>query len=113
MRYDDTRIYRRSLELIELSKEVMRRLPVGYGFLTDQLRRASSSVVLNFAEGFSKPSAREQRRFFNISRASAYEVAAILDVALCFEVIAPEHHQRGRDLCDHLAAMLTRFRQYS
>jgi four helix bundle protein len=111
MKHDDTRIYRRSLELVALSKAVNHELPVGYGFLVDQLRRASSSVALNFSEGYSKPSPREQRRFFNIARASAYEVAAIFDVAYAFDVIRPEHHERGRDICDHIAAMITRFRR--
>ena len=80
MQHENTRIYQRSLELVALSKTVMNELPVGYGFLADQLRRAASSVALNFSEGYSKPSSREQRRFFNMARASAYEVSAIFDV---------------------------------
>ena len=88
----------------------MEALPTGYGFLTDQLRRAASSITLNFSEGYSKPSPREQRRFFNIAKASCYEVAAILDVAQRFGVVDEHLHEKGRDLCDHIAAMLSRFR---
>ena len=75
MRHDNTRIYQRSLELIDVSREVIDAMPVGYGFLTDQLRRASSSVVLNFSEGYPKHSIKEQRRFFRMAKASCYEVA--------------------------------------
>ena len=37
------------------------------GFLKNQLDRASSSVVLNLAEGFGKRSAKDQKRFYSIS----------------------------------------------
>jgi len=110
MQFDDTRIYRTSLELVSLCREVIDDLPVGYGFLADQLRRAASSVVLTFAEGYGKGSAAEQRRFFRIARGSACEVAAALDVAACMGVVSATRCERGRELCDHLARMLTRFR---
>ncbi len=45
-----------------------------------------------------------------IARGSAYEVAAALDVGLGFGAVSPAHHQHGKELCDHLAAMLTKFR---
>jgi len=110
MKHDNTRIYQRSLELIDVSKEVMDAMPIGYGFLVDQLRRAASSVPLNFSEGYPKASIKEQRRFFRMAKASCYEVAAIFDVAQRFGVIRPDLHERGRDICDHVAAMLTKFR---
>ena len=110
MHYVDTRLYQRSLELIDLAKAVMGQLPTGYGFLKDQLRRASSSVVLNFCEGYGRSGPQDRRKFFNIARASAHEVAAILDVASRFGVIGRELHKQGWDLCDHVSAMLYRFR---
>lgn len=110
MKHDNTRIYRRSLELIALCKQVLDSLPPGYAFLADQLRRASASIVLNFSEGYSKRSHREQRRYFDIARGSAYEVSAIFDVADRFGIIEEGLHATGKDVCDHLAAMLTLFR---
>ncbi len=110
MQHDDTLIYQRSLELIRVIKHVIDELPPGYGFLADQLRRAASSVALNFSEGYGKSTPAEQRRYFRIARGSAYEVAAALDVAIGFEAVSPERQAQGKDLCDHLAAMLTRFR---
>lgn len=110
MQHDDTHIYQRSLELVRLVHTVVSELPPGYAFLADQLRRAASSVALNFSEGYGKSTPGDQRRFFRIARGSAYEVAAALDVGQCFGAVGPELHARGKDLCDHLAAMLTRFR---
>ena len=55
-------------------------------------------------------SPKDQRRYFHTSRASAYEVAAILDVAEGFGVLGKGYHTEGKDICDHLAAMLSNFR---
>lgn len=111
MQYDNTKIYRRAIELVALCQRVLNELPVGYGFLSDQLKRAACSVPLNFAEGYAKGSLKEQRRFFRIARGSACEVAAIFDVAHTMGVIRDVDHAIGKELCDHLARMLTRFRR--
>jgi len=104
-----TRIYPRTLELVDLAREVLDALPPGYAFLADQLRRAAASTSLNFAEGCGKESKRDRRRFFMAARGSAYEVAAVLDVGQRLGVIRSDVRQRGHLICDHLAAMLTRF----
>ena len=49
--------------------------------LRDQLLRASSSVVLNTAEGFGSSSRGVKRRHYEIARGSAMECVAILDLA--------------------------------
>ncbi len=54
------------------------RLP---SYLRDQLLRASSSVVLNLAEGSGKDSILDRKRFYNIAMGSVREVQAILDLA--------------------------------
>lgn len=110
MQHTHSRIYRTSLQLIELARRVLGELPPGYGFLGDPLRRAAASVTLDFAEGCGKRSVRGRRRFFDIARGSVYEVAAVLDVADGFGVLHRGLHGEGQELCDHLGAMLTRFR---
>jgi four helix bundle protein len=110
MKHDDTRIYRRSMQLVEIARDTQDQLPTGYAFLADQLRRAASSIPLNFAEGCGKSTPRDRRRYFHSARASAYEVAAILDVAQRFGVIDANLHTEGKEACDHIAAMLSNFR---
>ncbi len=68
MNYRTTRIYLRSLDLIDLVARVVRTLPPGYAFLADQIRRSSSSVPLNYLEGCGRSGAADRRRFFAISK---------------------------------------------
>ncbi len=110
MLHTDTRIYRHSLELARLAARVVDKLPRGQAHLADQLRRASASITLNFAEGCGKGSPKDRQRYFLAARGSANEVVAILDVALAWGALAPDTHRVTRELADHLAAMLSRFR---
>lgn len=69
------------------------RWPRGNGYLTDQLKRAISSALLNLVEGNQRNSGKERERFFEISRGSLGEVAAILDLAEMLRFMNPQSHQ--------------------
>jgi four helix bundle protein len=58
--------------------------------LVQQLRRAAVSVHLNVAEGCSRKSEQERKRFFEISRGSLIEIDAGLDVASDLEYVQKE-----------------------
>ena len=49
--------------------------------LTQQIRRAAISVYLNIAEGCSRKSLLERKRFFELSRGSLIEIDAAIDIA--------------------------------
>jgi len=49
--------------------------------MVQQIRRAALSVHLNLAEGCSRKSQAERKRFFEISRGSLIEIDAALDIA--------------------------------
>ncbi len=49
--------------------------------MIQQIRRAALSVVLNIAEGCSRKSEAERKRFFEISRGSLIEIDAAFDIA--------------------------------
>lgn len=51
-----------------------------FGMIT-QIRRATLSVHLNVAEGCSRKSESERKRYFEIARGSVIEIDAALDVA--------------------------------
>ncbi len=49
--------------------------------MVQQIRRAALSVHLNIAEGCSRKSENERKRYFEISRGSLIEVDTALDIA--------------------------------
>lgn len=51
-----------------------------FGMIT-QIRRAALLVHLNIAEGFSRKSEAERKRYFEISRGSIIEIDAAMDIA--------------------------------
>lgn len=55
--------------------------------MTQQLRRAALSIQLNIAEGSSRKSPIERRRFYEISRGSLVEVDTIFDLAIDLEYL--------------------------
>lgn len=50
--------------------------------IISQLRRAALSVHLNVAEGCSRKSVAERKRFYEIARGSIIEIDAALDIAV-------------------------------
>jgi four helix bundle protein len=110
MRQDETRVYRSAMELVQLTTRVVDRLPEGFGFLAEQLRRATCSVPLSFTEGSARCRLREQRRYFHRAGASAREVGALLDVAHRFGLVRGVDHDAGKELCDELELLLRAYR---
>lgn len=60
-----------------------------YG-LTNQLRRASVSVISNLSEGCARNSKLERKRFFEIARSSLVEIDTQLEVCKDLEYINDE-----------------------
>ncbi len=58
--------------------------------MMQQLRRAALSVQLNIAEGSSRKSAVERRRFYEISRGSLIEIDTIFDLSMALEYLEKE-----------------------
>lgn len=62
--------------------KLIRILPADEKFgMATQIRRAALSVHLNIAEGASRKSDAERKRFYEIARGSIVEIDAALDIA--------------------------------
>ena len=104
-------VYQLAIEFIATANELVANYPPGTTHLRDQLSRASTSIVLNIAEGageFSKP---EKARFYRMARRSATECAAVLDVLHEIKIVERERTRVGRDLLLRVVSMLTRMVQ--
>ena len=99
-------VYQFSLDLVVLADDVVQGLPKGRGHLADQLSRASTSIVLNIAEGAGKYSKADKRRYYLTACGSATECAAILDVCSRLGLINQDLHGRGKTLLERIVAML-------
>lgn len=75
-------IYHDSKSLTLECYKITRHFPGDERFaMVQQIRRAALSVHLNLAEGASRRSQAERRRFFEIARGSVIEVDAALGIA--------------------------------
>ncbi len=75
-------VYKFSSQVTLECYQITKRFPSEEKFgLVQQIRRASISVHLNLAEGCSRKSAVERRRFYEISRGSLIELDAAIGIA--------------------------------
>ncbi len=93
--HEKLRAYQEALQFAAWVEPIIERLP-GKLSARDQLDRASTSIVLNIAEGNGKRSHPDRCRFFDISRGSALESAACLDVLVARNKIAPDDVAAGK-----------------
>ena len=106
--HEDLDVYRRAIDFVVIADEVATSLQRGRGYLADQLRRASTSIALNIAEGAGEFSRCEKSRFYRIAKRSTTECAAILDVCVRLKLSDIESIEEGRKLLLRVVAMLTR-----
>ena len=77
--HEKLRAYQEALRFVAWVEPLVEALPAKLA-ARDQLERASTSIVLNIAEGNSKRSHADRCRYLDIARGSALECAACLDV---------------------------------
>jgi four helix bundle protein len=99
-------VYLVALEFVVFANEVVERLPRGRSHLADQLTRASTSIVLNLAEGAGKLSKPDKRRYYLTARGSATESAALLDVCLRLRLLGEAEHRGGKERIVRVVSML-------
>ena len=80
--------------------------------MTQQLRRAALSIQLNIAEGSSRKSQIERRRYYEISRGSVIEIDTILDIAVELEYFKEEDLTQTGDLIIKTFQMLSKMIVY-
>ena len=77
-------------------------------YLSDQLKRAMTSVILNTSEGNGRSSLKERKRFFNIAAASAKESASAFDIAYAFGLISQVEYRNMQDSLLQIVKMLSK-----
>jgi four helix bundle protein len=86
LNHQNLKVYKTSRDLSLHCYRITKVFPVEEKYaMTQQIRRAALSVYLNIAEGSSRKSEAERRRFFEIARGSLIEIDAALDIAFLLE----------------------------
>ena len=99
-------VYAIALDFLVFANELIESLPRGRSHLADQLTRASTSIVLNLAEGAGKLSKADKRRYYLTARGSATESAALLDVCLRLKLVGEAEHRAGKAMVVRVVSML-------
>ena len=102
--FEEFPVYKKGLELIKEINVLCYKVKGGqFSFLKNQIRRASSSIILNIAEGSTKWNKKDKMNFYRISQASTNECLAAVDLFLAFELINNECAQPIKDRLQDIA----------
>jgi len=101
-------VYKCAMEFLAVVAEIIEQIPRGYSFLAGELKRASTSMPQNIAEGSGKPGKADRARYFGIAKGSAMECGSILDVCSVMKLVEMPLLQKGSDLVHRIVSMLSR-----
>ncbi len=101
-------VYKASIEFLAIATDILEKLPSGSTVISNQLDRASLSIVLNIAEGAGKQTAPDKHKFFGIAKGSAMECGGIFDALLVKRKIDRESFVTGKKLLIRIVSMLSK-----
>ena len=113
MGYRELKIYERSYKAGLAIYRLTSKYPTEerYG-MTGQMRRASTSIPLNIAEGYAKRTSQQEfRRFLLMALGSANEMSVLLDYSCDLGYITEEEHEKASKEYDEIGRMLSAFIQ--
>jgi four helix bundle protein len=104
--FENLKVYQRALEYVYFVYKVTKTFPKEELFsLTDQFRRAATSICLNIAEG-SGGSKTEFKHYLKLSRRSSRECVAITEISYRQSYINGEIKKQSRLFCTEISKML-------
>lgn len=112
-RFREWDIYQDAREFRKIVNSLLKDFPKTEIYaLTDQTRRALSSIILNIAEGANKNSDKDTRVYVNRAHGSLDEVVACMDCALDDGYITKEQVAEVGEKAESLAKRLRGFTSY-
>ena len=106
--FEELPVWQKARELVKYVYDLTRKEAFSRDFsLVDQIRRASTSVMYNTAEGFERGSNTEFVQFLYISKGSAGETRTQFYVAFDQEYITPGEFSKGIAMCKDVSGQLS------
>jgi four helix bundle protein len=108
--YEKLDVYGAAVDFVISADAIAREATRGEGHadLADQLRRASTSILLNLAEGAGEFAPREKARFYRLAKRSATECAALVEVYRRLSLVDDEISGKARASLLRIVSMLVR-----
>lgn len=100
-------VYQKAVDFADAICAKSENFARGYGFLADQINRASLSIAANTAEGngrFTKP---DRKNFFGIARGSVQECVPLLEIALRRKLVTSTEHELLKSQLEEIARILS------
>ena len=106
--FRDIKVYQRSYDvMIELYRKVQEFPKEELYGLTSQIKRASTSIPLNIAEGYGKrENVNEFKRFLLMAIGSCDEMKVLLDISKDLGFIDEQYHRTKEQEYDEIGRML-------
>jgi four helix bundle protein len=106
--HENLDVYQCSVKFLAFSAKIANQIPKEYSGLSNQLRRASTSISLNIAEGSGKTPRADKAKFYGIARGSSMECGAVLDACNVLEFSEKALVKESKKLLVRIVAMLTK-----
>ena len=103
--HEKLRVYQEAIKFVQWYDTILKKIPKKLA-VWEQLDAASTSIPLNIAEGNGKFTPRDRCKFFDISRGSALESAAALDVIVAKKYFTIQDVHLGKQTLKNIVSML-------
>ena len=100
-------VYQKTLDFADEVCTATEQFSRGYGFLVDQLNRASLSISANIAEGNGRFTKADRKNFFIIARGSVQECVPLLELARRPSLINDVRHVELKSNLEEISKMLS------
>ena len=105
--FEKLQVYQKSVDFADHVAALTETFPRGYGFLADQLNRASLSIAANIAEGNGRFTKADRKHFFTIARGSVHECVPLLELARRRGLLPDAGHNALKAGLEEIARMLS------
>ena len=105
--FEKLAVYQKAIDFTDIIVARTEQFPRGYGFLADQLNRASLSIAANIAEGNGRFTKADRKNFFIVARGSIQECVPLLELAYRRQLIVKTEHEQFRRDLEEIAKMLS------
>lgn len=113
-RFEETPVWQEAREFVNSVYNLLtssKTLKNDYS-LSDQLKRASYSIMLNIAEGFERGSNKDFAHFMDYAKGSAGEVRSILYIVIDNKYITQDQFKNMIGKIENISAQLSNFKKY-